>query len=97
MRERAWMPSAQASVLFSRTVDVPGFLDMQPGRDLGKVWECPDPLPTFSSTEMPFSIALMIVVDRASRKWMEDRNVPEFDRAKLWVHEKTARIPILRR
>ena len=84
---------AQASVLFSRTVDVPGFLDLQPARDLGKAWECPDPLPTFSSTEMPFSIALMIVVDRASRKWMEDRNIPEIDRAALWGARKNCPNP----
>jgi hypothetical protein len=84
---------AQASVLFSRTVDVPGFLDMQPARDLGKVWDCPDPLPTFASTEMPFSLALMIVVDRASRKWMEDRNVAELDRAKLWGPRKNCPNP----
>ena len=31
---------------------------------------------------MPFSIALMIVVDTISRKWMDDRNMPEPERAR---------------
>ena len=78
---------AQANVLASRKVDIPGFLDMQPARDLGKVWGCPD-LPTTSSTEMPFSVALMIVVDRTSRKWMDDHSVPDSDRAALWGSRK---------
>jgi len=78
---------AQASVLASPKVDIPGFLDMQPARDLGKVWGCPD-LPTTSSTEMPFSVALMIVVDRTSRKWMDDHSVPDSDRAALWGSRK---------
>ena len=53
-----------------------------------KVWGCPDLPASSSSTEMPFSIALMIVVDRTSRKWMEDHNVPEPDRALLWGSAK---------
>jgi hypothetical protein len=72
--------SAQAEVLGSRRVSVPGFLDMQPARDLGKVWGCtdmPDPS-SYSSTEMPYSIALMTAVDLVSRKWM-DNNIPEKD------------------
>jgi hypothetical protein len=78
---------AQANVLASRRVDVPGFLDMQPARDLGKLWGCPD-MPASSSTEMPFSIALMIVVDRVSRKWMDDHSVSDADRAALWGARK---------
>jgi hypothetical protein len=74
---------AQANVLFSRTVDVPGFLKMDPARDLGKNWGCQN-LPTYLSTEMPFSIALMIAVDRTSRKWMDDHGVPDSDRPTLW-------------
>jgi hypothetical protein len=77
---------AQADVLASREVDVPGFLNMQPAQDLGKVWGCPD-LPT-SSTEMKFSLALMIVVDKVSRKWMDDHNVSDPDRAALWGDRK---------
>ena len=46
-------------------IALPGFLDMQPARDMqpapdGTVSECKDmPLPsTYSSTDMPYSIAL---------------------------------------
>jgi mono/diheme cytochrome c family protein len=73
---------AQASVLATRTVEAPGFLDLKPADVLGKVWGCPD-MPA-SSTEMPYSIALMMVVDLVSRKWMNDRAIPDSDRAALW-------------
>jgi hypothetical protein len=63
---------AQANVLFSRMVDVPGFLKMDPAQDLGKNWGCQG-LPTYLSTEMPFSIALMIAVDRSSQRSPELR------------------------
>jgi len=53
---------------------------------------CQD-LPAYASTEMPFSIALMIVVNRASSKWMEDHNVPEPDRALLWKSRKNCPNP----
>jgi hypothetical protein len=33
---------------------------------------------------MPFSIALMIVVDKVSRKWMKDRDVQEPALTELW-------------
>jgi hypothetical protein len=70
---------AQAKVLGERKVSLPGFLDIQPGRDLGKVWGCTDlPKPaSYSSTNMPYSIALMTAVDLFSRKWMEDHNIPK--------------------
>jgi hypothetical protein len=77
---------AQANVLAQRTVDVPGFLNMQPAQDLGKAWNCPD-MPT-SSTEMKFSLALMIAVDKVSRKWMDDHHVSDTDRAALWGPRK---------
>ena len=41
---------AQAHVLASRQVDVPGFLDMQPAEDLGNAVEMQN-LPPFSSTD----------------------------------------------
>jgi hypothetical protein len=74
---------AQANVLFSRMVDVPGFLKMDAVDDLAKNWGCQG-LKPYPSSDMPFSIALMIAVDRTSRKWMDDHNVPESDRATLW-------------
>jgi mono/diheme cytochrome c family protein len=77
--------SAQAEVLALRQVSVPGFLDMQPARDLGTRWECEN-LPNYSSTEMPFAIALMIAVDRTSQQWMDDHGVT--DPKKLWGSRK---------
>ncbi len=74
---------AQSSVLASRQVQVPGFLNLQPAEDLGAQWKCRN-LPTLSSTEMPFAIALMIVVDRVSRKWMKDRDIQEPALTDLW-------------
>jgi len=82
----------QANVLGSRQVAVPGFLDMQPARDLGKAWGCSD-LPSSPSTEMPYSIALMIAVDLVSRKWMDDHHIPESDRAALWGTRKNCPNP----
>jgi hypothetical protein len=83
---------AQANVLASRQVDVPGFLDLKPARDLDSRGKCGD-LPAYSSTEMPFSIALMIVVDKVSTKWMKDRNLPEADQAALWGLRKNCPNP----
>jgi hypothetical protein len=75
---------AQANVLATRQVQVPGFLKMQPAEDLGTKWKCKD-LPTYSSTEMPFSVALMITVDRVSRKWLDDRGITDPKRLKeIW-------------
>ena len=74
---------AQANVLFSRMVDVPGFLKMDAVEDLKKNWGC-EGLKPYPSSDMPFSIALMDVVDRTSRKWMDDHHVPESDRPTLW-------------
>ena len=73
---------AQAEVLHSRMVAVPGFLDMQPERDLGQVWGCRG-MPA-ASTDMQFSLALMIAVDRTNRKWMDDHNLSKEDREALW-------------
>jgi hypothetical protein len=74
---------AQANVLATRQVQIPGFLDLQPARDLGERWKCKN-LPTYSSTDMPFSIALMIVVDKVSQKWMKDRGIQEPALSELW-------------
>jgi hypothetical protein len=78
--------SAQAEVLGFRRVNVPGFLDLQPARDLGKVWGCTDlpPASSYSTTEMPYSIALMTVVDLISRKGIKDRHLSDDDQKALW-------------
>ena len=67
---------AQAKVLQKRKVRIPGFLDLQPARDLGERWKCKN-MPNYSSTDMPFSIALMIVVDKVSQKWLKDKDIKE--------------------
>ncbi len=72
----------QANILNLRKVEVPGFLDFQPARDLGQLWGCPD-MPAASS-DMPYALALMIAVDRTARKWMDDHHLSEADRAAIW-------------
>ena len=74
---------AQANVLAKREVQIPGFLDLQPARDLGERWKCKD-LKTYASTNMPFAIALMIVVDKVSQKWLKDRNIQEPALSEIW-------------
>jgi mono/diheme cytochrome c family protein len=81
----------QADVLGHRMVEVPGFLDFQPARDLGKVWGCPN-MPATSS-EMSYALALMIAVDRTAEKWMDDHNIPTSDRAKIWGTRKNCPNP----
>jgi hypothetical protein len=79
--------NGQASVLAFRQVSVPGFLDMQPARDLGMRWECQD-LPNYSSTNMPFVIAVMIAVDRTSQRWMDDPDHKVTNPEALWGTRK---------
>ena len=83
---------AQANVLASRQVQVPGFFDLKPGRDLDSRGKCSD-LPAYFSTEMPFSIALMVVVDKVSAKGMKDRNLSGADQAALWGPRKNCPNP----
>lgn len=74
---------AQASVLRTRMVQVPGFLNLQPAEDLGTRWKCKE-LPPYTATDMPFSIALMIVVDKVNQKWLADRGIKEPQLSELW-------------
>jgi hypothetical protein len=74
---------AQASVLRTRMVQVPGFLNLQPAEDLGARWKCKQ-LPAYTATDMPFAIALMIVVDKVNQKWLADRGVEEPQLSELW-------------
>jgi hypothetical protein len=92
--------SAQAEVLGKRMVDLPGFLDIQPARDMqpapdSKVSECTDlpPPATYSSTEMPYSIALMTAVELVSRKWMKDQHVSDENQQELWGSRKNCPNP----
>jgi hypothetical protein len=82
---------AQADVLASRKIYVPGFWQLEPASDLSG--PCSN-LPEIASTEMPFSVALMMVVDRVSRKWMEDRNLSPDDRKALWGLRKNCPNPV---
>ncbi len=84
---------AQADVLASRKIYVPSFLNLQPATDLGTHGPCAN-LPEFAATEMPFSVALMMVVDRVSRKWMDDRKLSEADRLALWGPRKNCPNPV---
>jgi hypothetical protein len=86
--------AAQANVLTSRKVYLPAALDFQPARDLGgPPWNC-SYVPASSSTEMLFSIALMIVVDKVSTKWMDDKSVSQEDRDKIWGNRKNCPNPV---
>lgn len=66
----------QSNILRYRKVKVPGFLGLNPAKDL----TCNDVEPT-STTEMPYAVALMDVVQQTNDKWMKDHNVsgPERD------------------
>jgi hypothetical protein len=59
---------------------------MQPARDMQPGSECKDmPLPsTYSSTDMPYSIALMTIVELVSKKAMNDRSMSASDQDALW-------------
>jgi cytochrome c5 len=83
---------AQADVLASRKIYVPGFLNLQSATDLGTHGPCAN-LPDIASTEMPFSVALMMVVDRVSRKWMNDRKLSDADQKALWGPRKNCPNP----
>jgi mono/diheme cytochrome c family protein len=82
----------QAHVLMLRTVKVPGFLDLDPARDLGKFWGCTG-IPASANNEMPFALALMDVVDLTIRKWMDGKNLPDLERQKLWGPRKNCPNP----
>lgn len=76
---------AQASILATRTVQVPGFLKLDPTQKLNAWWSCN--LPDISSTDMPYSVGLMVLVDIVSRKAMDDAKIdPKVQKA--WWGER---------
>ena len=83
---------SQAHVLMLRTVEVPGFLDLEPDRDLAKRWGCSG-VPASTTTDMSFAIALMIMVEKASDKWMEDRHLTDEQKRALWRSRKNCPNP----
>jgi hypothetical protein len=82
----------QAHVLMLRTVEVPGFLDFEPDRDLAKRWGCSGVLAS-STTDMSFAIALMIMVEKVSDKWMDDHNLTPEQKQALWRSRKNCPNP----
>ncbi|WP_298253691.1 di-heme-cytochrome C peroxidase [Bradyrhizobium sp.] len=81
----------QADVLNLRKVEVPGFLDFQPARDLGEFWGCPN-MPA-ASPMMSYALALMIAVDRTAKKWMKDHKVSPAAQAEIWGTRKNCPNP----
>ncbi|MGY4618105.1 cytochrome c5 [Bradyrhizobium sp. USDA 4472] len=73
---------AQASVLATRTVQVPGFLKLDPSQNLNTWWKCN--LPEVSSTDMPYSLGLMVLVDIVSRKAMKDAKISREEQDDWW-------------
>ena len=83
---------AQAHILMLRTVDVPGFLDIDPARDLGKAWGCTG-IPASSSTNIPYALALMDVVDKTAQKWMDDHHLTDEQKKAQWGPRKNCPNP----
>ncbi|WP_035983998.1 di-heme-cytochrome C peroxidase, partial [Bradyrhizobium sp. STM 3843] len=77
----------QASVLRTRIVKVPGFLGLDPAKDLKG---CGLP-PGVSTTDLSYALALMDVVQRASDKWMEEH--PGVDQSLVWGTRKNCPNP----
>ena len=77
----------QSHVLMLRTVKLPGYLDLDPARDLEKFWGCTG-IPASSTTEMSFALALMDVVDHTIRTWMTDKKLTDQERQALWGPRK---------
>ncbi|GLH81250.1 hypothetical protein SSBR45G_61590 [Bradyrhizobium sp. SSBR45G] len=78
----------QATILATRKVKVPGFLEVDPAKDLKGC-----NLPQGSTTEMPYALALMAVVQKASDKWMDDRKLSPAEQAALWGDRKNCPNP----
>ncbi|MFB6447735.1 di-heme-cytochrome C peroxidase [Bradyrhizobium tunisiense] len=73
----------QSLVLSNRIVDVPSFLKVNTA-DLQTWWQCEVPTASKRPNEMVYALGLMTVVDLAVRKWMDDENIPEAERGKIW-------------
>ena len=81
---------AQANVLTTRKVYLPAALDILPPRDLGKCSNVPES----SATEMLFSVALMVVVDKVTTKWMDDKSVSKEERDSIWGKRENCPNPV---
>jgi hypothetical protein len=77
---------AQSRILRDRTVKVPGFLGLDPAKDLKGCGLTPA-----STTDMPYALALMDVVQQASETWMKEH--PDADPKVLWGDRKNCPNP----
>jgi mono/diheme cytochrome c family protein len=78
----------QASILRNRMVKMPGFLGVDPAKDLQRCGLQPT-----STTDMPYALALMDVVQRASKKWVDDHHLSDAERNALWGDRKNCPNP----
>ena len=69
----------RGEILGRRMVRVPGFLDFDPDKDMRSVEGC-NVLAPNSTTNIPYALALLAFVDRATDKWMDDRKLSDADR-----------------
>lgn len=74
---------AQANVLSARMVETPDALGVDLQRDFNERWGCAAAIPAAESRRIPFGYALMVVVDRVLRKWMDDEKISPADRAAI--------------
>ncbi|MCC8948170.1 cytochrome C [Bradyrhizobium sp. Arg62] len=72
----------QAQIVASRNVAVPAFLDIDPVRDLGQKRNCPD-VKESKSSELPYSVAVMVIVDRVVSKALSDLALSDKQRAAI--------------
>lgn len=83
---------AQADVLLNRTVQTPGFMDLQPARDLAKRWGgCPN-VPE-QTADMSYALALMLVTELVAQKAMDDQKMSEAAQTALWGPRKNCPNP----
>jgi mono/diheme cytochrome c family protein len=83
----------RADVLVTRMVETPAALDLNPQRDIGERWGCEAAIPAFKTPRIPFALALMIVVDNVTRKWMDEENISPADRAAIFGARKNCPNP----
>jgi RoxA-like, cytochrome c-like len=85
----------QSNILAKRTVRIPGFMVLDPAKDMN----CDGARPT-STTDVPYALALMDVVQQATTKWMDDRNLSDAARKELWGDRKNcpnpSKVPVYR-
>ena len=70
----------------------PGFLELDPTQKLNAWWSCN--LPAISSTDMPYSVGLMVLVDIVSRKAMDDAKIDPKVQQAWWNARKNCPIPV---